>query len=85
MEALVAYPRSSAQQELVREYCRSAEEQIMAAGSPQEAAAIKDEWCNRFRRECESHLLIHATASYLDAVIKQRWKYDEADRTDYLD
>jgi hypothetical protein len=74
MERMVKHPTDTAQHELVHEYCKKAEGRIKLARSHGEAIKIKEEWCNRFRRECESDLLINATSAYLDAIIRRQWK-----------
>ncbi|MFN0156844.1 MAG: hypothetical protein ACKVRP_02085 [Bacteroidota bacterium] len=69
MEQLVQHPT-----EIVRKYCREAEERIMAASSSVEATRIKEEWCTRFKNECESDLLFNATSAYLNDIIAGKWK-----------
>ncbi len=60
--------------EIVQKYCREAEERIMTATSSTDAMRIKEEWCTRFRKECESDLLFNATSAYLDGLIAVKWK-----------
>lgn len=73
MEAMVKHPGDSVQHELVREYCGEAEGRIMSAGSHTDAIAIKEQWCKRFRNECESALIANATSAYLDGIIMRKW------------
>ena len=74
MEEMVQHPTDTVQHELVREYCREAEGRITIARSRADTVRIKEEWCNRFQRQCESELLINATSRYLDEIIARQWK-----------
>ncbi len=71
---MVQHPTDTAQHKLMREYCSEAEGRITIATSRAEAMRIKEEWCNRFRQECESKLLVNATSAYLDEIITHMWK-----------
>lgn len=73
MDEVVKHPEHTPQQELVRGYCREAEALITIAPSRSDAIRIKDEWCTRFRKECESELLVNAASAYLDTMIASQW------------
>lgn len=74
MESTVEHPINAVQHGLVQEYCKEAERRIILARSHGDAMTIKKVWCNRFKAECESELLINATSAYLDEVIIRQWK-----------
>ena len=78
METTTGHPTDTAQHELVLEYCKEAEGRIIIARSFHDAITIKEEWCNRFKLECESELLINATSAYLDGIIARRWKKNQS-------
>lgn len=61
------------QEELLRRYCREAEEKIAGAKDAATAVRLKEEVCREFKRECASDLVINATRAYLDLIIAERW------------
>lgn len=62
------------QRSLLQKYCTDAEETIAKAPNPAAARALRDELCKRFASECDSELVIHATRTYIDRIIVDRWK-----------
>lgn len=70
MGALVPHPVSDIQDEILRRYCTEAERRIMQAHNAQQARQWGEEVCAQLRQECSSTLVLHATRTYVDALIR---------------
>jgi hypothetical protein len=70
METLTRPPVYERQQELIRQTCREAEERIAGARDRGEALLIREQVCERFGRECQSPVVVHALRRYLMEVIR---------------
>lgn len=61
------------QTELVERYCQEAERLLSGAGDHDAALRMRDELCERFRKECRSSLIVNATRDYLTRIIDRTW------------
>ena len=70
METLVRHSTLDAQDDLVRRYCAEAEAHIRRAGDAAQAHRWGEEICARLEKECSSKLILDATRSYIEQVIR---------------
>ncbi len=73
MERLKTRPIPDSQSEMIERYCAEARQLLDQAGSREEALAIRTRVCSQLARECGSPLILDATQSYVDQVIRQMW------------
>ena len=72
-EELSSSQETSAQDQLVERYCRSAKEVLCTAHDRRSAEAMADEICSQFADECSSELVVKATRSLLAHWIEGQW------------
>ena len=73
MEDMRQRPDSTKQDELIRRYCEEAEALLSSAEDYPSAVRMKQSICERFQKECDSELIVHATGQFIDNLIKTRW------------
>lgn len=77
MERLTTSTSPDPHQEIIERYCVEARQLLDQARSHEEALAIRARVCARLAQECESPLILDATQSYVDRVIRQVWQKSE--------
>lgn len=84
MERLKATAFHDPANDLLQMYCAEAQELIDQAKSEEEAREIRQRLCARFAQECSSDLILNATQTYIDNIIRRIWekKPDTASRQD---
>ena len=80
MENMSVMRNSGKQDKLIQQYCEEAASLLASAQDFDTAVRLKDVLCERFRKECDSALVVTATERYIDDLFKQRW--ESPDRED---
>lgn len=74
MERLRPRVTPDPQQEIIERYCEEARRLLGATASREEALALKARVCSQLARECESPLILDATQTYVDRLIRTMWE-----------
>jgi hypothetical protein len=74
MERLKATTLHDPAEKLLEKYCAEARQLVNRAESEEEALEIRKRLCARFAQECSSELIMNATQTYIDDVIRRIWE-----------
>jgi len=74
MERLKKNMPPDPQREVIERYCSEARQLLNQASTEEEALAIRLRVCSRLAQECESSLVMGATETYVDELIRRRWR-----------
>ncbi len=74
MEEISATGSSRKQDELVQRYCEEAASLLASVEDYAAAVRLKTVLCERFRRECDSTLVVSATTQYINELLRKRWE-----------
>jgi hypothetical protein len=83
MKAIRPVPHLPRQEELIHRYCEEAESLLSSAEDYPSAVRMKQSICERFQKECDSELIVHATSQFIDNVIKARWGMPDGSGTTF--
>lgn len=73
MEQLESRIETGRQEELVERHCGRARALLEESRNREEALNIRDWLCSRLAGECASSLVLNATRTYIDDLIKSKW------------
>ncbi len=73
MEEILRIAQPDPQLELVARYCREAGDLLAGTLDSVSAARVRDTLCDRFARECQSPLVVHAAREFMTHLIHRRW------------
>ena len=74
MERLTVRASPDVQEEIIQRYCAEAQRLLDRASSEDEALSIRARVCSQLARECDSPLILDATRTYVDRVIREIWR-----------
>jgi len=67
------------QDRLIERFCAQARDALRSAPDEKSARALAEDLFEGFSGECASSLVVHATRSYVDRWISERWHGDPDD------
>lgn len=73
MERLRTRVLHDPQGEVIERFCAEARRLLGQAHSREEALAIRARVCSKLARETDSPLILDATQTYVDRVIREKW------------
>ncbi len=79
MEDMSLKRTSMKQDELIQRYCEEAASLLASVEDYAAAVRLKTVLCERFRKECDSTLVISATTQYIDELLRKRWEGEGRD------